>query len=187
MGIRIFAIWLVVSCAFSAVAHRLDEYLQATRIAVDADRLDFEFDLTPGVAVASRVIALIDTDGDGRISAAEGRAYASKFLAGAKLKLDGGEMTLRLLGVTMPSKGAMEAGLGMIRIKAAARISGLKPGPHQIRFENSHQPGMSVYLVNALLPSDPAIRITKQSRDELQRNYAADFDYATRPGTETAR
>ena len=37
-------------------AHRLDEYLQAARIAVDVDRVGVELDLTPGVAIAPSVM-----------------------------------------------------------------------------------------------------------------------------------
>jgi len=30
----------------TATAHRLDEYLQATRVSIDVDRVDLEIDLT---------------------------------------------------------------------------------------------------------------------------------------------
>ena len=46
-------------------AHRLDEYLQATLIAVEKDRVEVSLRLIPGVAVSSAVIASIDTNGDG--------------------------------------------------------------------------------------------------------------------------
>ncbi len=59
----------------------------------------------------------------------------------------------------------------MIRLQATAGIPTLERGRHQIRFQNAHEPAMSVYLVNALFPSNPGIRITKQTRDQLQREY----------------
>ena len=48
---------VVVFCwlATPAFAHRLDEYLQATTIAVEKDRLVLQLRLTPGVAVAAQV------------------------------------------------------------------------------------------------------------------------------------
>jgi len=36
----------------TATAHRLDEYLQATRVSIDVDRVDLEIDLTAGTAIA---------------------------------------------------------------------------------------------------------------------------------------
>ena len=41
-----------------AAAHRLDEYLQATRLSIDIDRVDLEIDLTAGSAMASRGICM---------------------------------------------------------------------------------------------------------------------------------
>ena len=66
---------LAVLCAWlatvpSAGAHRVDEYLQATRLSIDLERVDLEIDLTAGAAMASKVFAWIDTNRDGEISAA---------------------------------------------------------------------------------------------------------------------
>ena len=47
-------------------AHRLDEYLQATTIAVEKDHLVLQLRLTPGVAVARQVLASLDANGDAR-------------------------------------------------------------------------------------------------------------------------
>ena len=55
-----------------AHAHRLDEYLQATRVAIARDRIDLEIDLTPGATIAASIATEIDTDRDGRFSPAEG-------------------------------------------------------------------------------------------------------------------
>ena len=42
-------------------AHRLDEYLQATTIAIEPDHLTLQLRLIPGVAVATKVLAFVDT------------------------------------------------------------------------------------------------------------------------------
>ena len=47
---------LLFVLATHALAHRLDEYLQATRISVATNRIDLSIDLTPGVAVAAAVM-----------------------------------------------------------------------------------------------------------------------------------
>ena len=76
-GSRVLAAALTwLALAPVASAHRLDEYLQAARVGIARDRIDVELDLTPGVAVASRVVDAIDLDRDGSVSAGEKAAYA---------------------------------------------------------------------------------------------------------------
>src|SRR5215210_2258008 len=55
---------LVLGAARSTSAHRLDEYLQATRLAIEPDRVEIALDLTPGIAVAESIVAEIDADGN---------------------------------------------------------------------------------------------------------------------------
>ena len=66
--------------ATPAAAHRVDEYLQATRLSVDIERVDLEIDLTAGSALASEVFGWIDTNRNGEISDAEGQEYAQQVL-----------------------------------------------------------------------------------------------------------
>ena len=89
---RIAPIALIGVCLGLAAplrAHRLDEYLQAARISVAADRVTLELDLTPGVAIAPAVLAMIDTDRNGELSPAESDAYARSVIDGVALKVDG--------------------------------------------------------------------------------------------------
>ncbi len=101
---------LCLICVRPARAHRLDEYLQATLIAVESDRVNVEIDLTPGVRVAELVLWLIDSDGDGRITDQEARAYAGRVLSKVGLDRDGRARPLRLLHVTVPPRSTIEAG-----------------------------------------------------------------------------
>src|SRR5258705_6480975 len=57
------------------LAHRLDEYLQATLVVIEPDRVRLQINLTPGVAVAEKVLALVDRNRDGVISTNEAAAY----------------------------------------------------------------------------------------------------------------
>ena len=57
-------------------AHRLDEYLQATLVAIEPGDVRLQINLTPGVEVAEQVLAQIDRDRDGAISRNEAAAYA---------------------------------------------------------------------------------------------------------------
>jgi hypothetical protein len=159
-----------------ADSHQLDEYLQAARIAIAANGVVVEMSLTPGVAVAPRVLALIDRDGDGQASAAEIEGYARGVLRDVVLSVDGQPIEMAVTRADGASLEEMSAGAGTIRLEALGKIRAMSAGPHQIRLTNTHQPGFSVYLVNALVPSDPAITITAQRRDVLQHGIELDVD-----------
>jgi hypothetical protein len=162
-----------------ADAHRLDEYLQATRISVAADRVDLELDLSPGVSVADAVVADIDTDRDGRISDTEARAYGAGVLRATTLTVDGRSVPVRLKASTFPSPDDMRQGVGTIRLTAAAPVPGTA-GRRQLAFANAFQPMTGVYLVNALVPTDSRVTIGAQHRDPLQRTFRLDYDVAGR-------
>jgi hypothetical protein len=163
-------------------AHRLDEYLQATRIAIDRDRVVVELDLTPGVAVAPSVLAVIDRDRDGTITEAEGTDYARQVIDALVVHLDGRPVRPTIDKKTMPAWQAVAEGTGVIRLEASASIPAIGSGPHALRFRNVHRSDIGVYLVNALVPADDRLAITRQRRDPLQREVTIDFrvDSATR-------
>jgi hypothetical protein len=161
--------------AFGVLAHRLDEYLQATLVSVATNRIDLSIDLTPGVAVADEVLAVIDQDGDGPTSGDECTAYAQRVLKDIRIGLDGKVLVPSLVDASFPAPHEVKMGLGVIRIKATAPIEQLSAGSHAFSLTNAHLPGISVYLVNALVPKDPAIKITKQTRDESQKGYRLEF------------
>jgi len=162
-----------------ARAHRLDEYLQATRLAIAPDRILVEMDLTPGAEIASSIFLTINTSGDGTISEAEGRTYASQLLTDIGLELDGRRQRLSLVRALFPSFQEMSRGVGTIRIEAVA-VCASGPGQHVLVYQNHHRNDVSVYLVNALLPSSPNVEITAQRRDPLQRGIQLSFAVSPR-------
>ena len=166
---------LLLVFATNALAHRLDEYLQATRLSVATNRLDLSIDLTPGVAIADQLLVVIDTDRDGRISEKEVAAYAQRVLNDIRIRLDERVLALNLEHTSFPALHEVKMGLGVIRIKATAPVAPLSVGNHALSLTNAHLPAISVYLVNALVPKDPALKITKQTRDELQKTYRLEF------------
>jgi hypothetical protein len=167
------AAWLC--CAVPAVAHRLDEYLQAARFSVHRDHIDVEIDLTAGVSVAPEVSASIDTDHDGRISKDEGWAYAAQVFRSIDLYVDKKPLTLVLTSDSFPDLNEMAAGTGIIRLRGTAKHAPLPAGSHDLFFRNMHQPKISVYLANALVPKDGHIEITGQERNTVQREITIDF------------
>lgn len=161
--------------AQSAWGHRLDEYLQATRIAVGMDQIRLEMDLTPGVAVLEELLPLLDSNKDGHISSQEEKQYAQRVLHDLSLALDGQQQTIKLVAVSFPSLADMEAGEGTIHLKATVKVSRLQARSHELQLRNAHLPKISVYLVNALVPENRTIQITQQIRDERQTEYRLRF------------
>ena len=163
--------------AASASAHRLDEFLQATTLTVEQTRVTAQVRLTPGVAVARTVLAAIDTDGDGVISDTEQRAYAALVRRDLSLTVDGNRPQLRLVSAAFPSVRELSEGLGEILLRFQADVP---PGGPRRRliFENRHQSGIAAYLVNTLVPNDPEIRVTAQSRNFVQSFYRLDYTQA---------
>ncbi len=157
-----------IASAPEASAHRLDEYLQATRLTVAADHVDLEIDLTPGAALADRVLAWIDTNGDGRIADDEADAYAKQVLRSVTLKADGRAAPVALVGSRFPEWSDVRLGVGVIRLRAVAEIAAADAGAHVISFLNAHRPDASVYLVNAMVPDDPRVQLGPPRRDHAQ-------------------
>jgi hypothetical protein len=164
----------------TADAHRLDEYLQASRISIEPGRIAVELNLTPGAAVAEGVIAEIDRDGDGELSPAEGAAYAGDVVRSLSLEVDGVQWPLALERYQVALPAEMRQGLGTIRLYAVAQAP-LVVGSHRLVFRNTHRADIGVYLVNALVPPDDRIRIHGQSRDFLQREYTVEYALASPP------
>jgi hypothetical protein len=159
------------------MAHRLDEYLQAALISVEKGRVALEIRLTPGVAVLPAVLASVDTDGDGVISAAEQRAYAARVLRDLALTVDGERLPLRLVGMKFARIEEMKEGRGEIQFDVMGDVPAGN-GNRRLVFENHHARALAAYLVNTLVPRDPAIRIAAQNRNYQQSWYQLDYEQA---------
>ena len=172
------AVFVLVLSA-SPSAHRLDEYLQAARVSLAHTRVALEIDLTPGASVADGIIALIDRDGDSRISPLEAESYGRDVLADVVLELDGRPIALTLYRVEVPSLDEMRHGLGAIQLRASGDVEPRMSLRRELHFQNNHQAGSSVYLVNALIPSDDGISVVSQTRDAKQRDVR--IEYSVQP------
>ncbi|MBE7619475.1 hypothetical protein GL297_07515 [Komagataeibacter sp. FXV2] len=157
-----------------AQAHRLDEYLQATMIDLHRQHIDISLRLTPGREVAAAVIRQIDSNGDGILSPDEQYAYAGRIARGLKLSLNGHSLPLRTGNAVFPSVAAMRTGDGVIGLHYEATVA-LAPGAYHLAYANQGQGPDAVYLVNALMPDDPAIHTGGQQRSAEQSSYALDF------------
>ena len=167
---------IVVGALTAAVsAHRLDELLQAARIAIEPDRLCLELSLTPGIAVAAGVVREIDRDRNGVLSSEEQQAYARQVVSAMALRIDDDPLSLDLTMSAFPRVSAIHGGDAPITIHSEAVVPSLAPGRHRIFFRNQNAPATSVYLANALVPESDDIAVTGQERDGDQRELTINF------------
>jgi hypothetical protein len=177
---RLVAAFLAfLALASEAAAHRLDEYLQATRLGVSPERVAIELDLTPGTSVAATVFQQIDRDRDGVVSPREIEDYARGVLRDLVLDVDGVSHGLELTRAECPSWPELRDGMGTIRIEASSAAPFATAGRHRIRYRNLHRPGISVYLANALVPSSADVSIVGQGRDVRQQSFDLDIEFGS--------
>jgi hypothetical protein len=169
-------------CAFAfqltAAAHVLDEYVEAAQVSLARDGVRVELRLVPGVEVAERVFALIDSDGDGQISSEEEQTYARRVMNDVALEVDGRRAPLALVRAEFPSLQEMKEGVAAIRLGLAAEAELNTAGEHRLSFRNDHLPELGVYLVNAMVPATSEIKLGAQERDPLQRELRLSFRVA---------
>ncbi|MEO8260229.1 MAG: hypothetical protein ABI868_22980 [Acidobacteriota bacterium] len=173
-----------VAAGSGVSAHRLDEFLQAARLAVGRDRVQLEMSLTPGAAIADAVIRGIDADRNGILTEDEERAYASRVLSALILRVDDSlPLRLQLASARFPDVSALRTGDGAILIRSEADVSRFPAGPHRVLFDNRNAAGGSVYLANALVPEDDEVVITGQQRAADQSQLTIDFVVGRTPGS----
>jgi hypothetical protein len=181
----VLAVTALLACPPGIAAHELDEYLQASRISLTRGQVLCEIDLTPGAELASAVLSLVDSDGDGRLTSAEAVLYGRAVLRDLTLELDGRSLSLVLERVELPAAAEVTDGVGTIQVRAVADARGLRAGRREIYFRNDHHPDGGVYLVNALVPDDRGIAVTGQVRDRQQREIRVEYDVGPAAALET--
>jgi hypothetical protein len=166
--------------ARDASAHRLDEYLQAARIAVEPDHLLLELDLTPGAAIAGTIVADIDRDRDGSLSPAEQQDYARRVLADLDVEVDDRAIAVQPGTATFAATSALLQGEGTIQLRARLALPAQAAGAHRVLFRNRYRRDIGVYLANALVPESSRIAVTAQGREAQQRDLT--IEYRVRAG-----
>ena len=172
------AVALAVTVALSVAtpsAHRRDEYLQAARIGIDARRVLIELDLTPGIAVAPRILEEIDLDRNGVITDNEARAYATRLLDELRVDVDGETLALALANSLVPTVDAILKGEGTIQYQLTAAVRTLAAGNHRLFYRNAHPADIGVYLAHALVPATDRVTVLTQHRDVAQRELTIEY------------
>ncbi len=170
----------------AALAHPLDEYLQATYLTVAPTRIEVELDLTPGVLIAPQILAMLDTDGDQQISAAESRAYADTVVRQLMLRVDGQPLALTIASIEMPPYLNIQTGYGTIRIFATATLPDDMTGTHLIFYANNYAPIKSAYQVNTFVDRGAPITLGRQHRDDVQQTLRVEYTMASSLDVATA-
>ena len=162
-------------------AHRDDQYLQATLVAIEPSGVRLQINLTPGVAVAEQVLAQIDRDRDGAISKNEAAAYAKLLKRDLTLRVDGRKLELKLTASEFVPPAELRTGSGTIQMEFSAISGPLAAGPHRLTLENRHLTTMSVYLINAAQPRFATVQISRQKRNENQSAGEIEFTFHPLP------
>jgi hypothetical protein len=165
--------WLLVLATLLAVprilqAHRLDDLLQGALIEITPTEIRLELNQNPGQEIAETLIWMMDRNGDRQITSDELQAYALSFTKQLSLSVDGKALEIQFISAKDASAADLESGNAVIHIELRARVKSLLPGAHELRFENRYLPQSSAYLVNAIAPRVPKIKILKQQRTENQ-------------------
>lgn len=171
----------LLSLPSDAFAHRDDEYLQATLVVIEPREVRLQINLTPGIAVAEQVIALVDRNRDGAISAKEAAAYTELLKRDLTVRLDGRNSELKLTASEFVPPDELRTGSGIIQIEFSASFGPLAAGSHSLMLENRHLTKMSVYLINASQPRFAAVQITKQKRNRNQSAGEIEFTLSSVP------
>lgn len=162
-------------------AHRDDQYLQATLVAIEPKCVRLQINLTPGVAVAEQVLTEIDRDRDGAISKNEAAAYAKSLERDLTLRMDGRKLELKLTTSEFVPPEEIRTGSGIIQMEFSAIFGPLSAGSHRLTLENRHSTAMSVYLINAARPRFATVQITRQKRNENQSAGEIEFTLSSVP------
>jgi hypothetical protein len=174
---RLSLLLALLALPTGALAHRLDEYLQATLVSIEPGDVRLEINLTPGVSVAEPIIALIDRDRDGAIWAGEANAYAEMLKHDLTVRLDDREMELKVGAVNFPEIADLRKGWGVMQIEFTVSPGSLTTGEHRLTLADQHLAAASVYLINAAKPRSGSIQIIRQTRNQTQSTGEIEFAY----------
>lgn len=158
-----------------AKAHPLDEFYQATFIAVGPNRVSLTVELYAGVLIAPKVIELIDKNLDDVISEEEAEGYAQLFLDDLTFEVSSTPEKLYIANVEISTPLDLRAGVGVVHFDLYADLPAAHRGENEFFYENNHYPDSGVYLVNALSDDPQWVQIQKQERDVFQKSLRVSY------------
>ena len=135
------------------------QLFQLNSITIYRNGIDLDWYIMPGSELAANAFARIDTNGDGAVSEAEGKAYAKRAFRDVTLTVDGKPQTLLIRHVSISDRKQMLTGLGsvdyLVYVVLPERL-----GRRTLVFENRHRRALSTFKTATLNdPADRSIRI----------------------------
>ncbi len=178
MNFRILpTIVIALFLAIPVRAHRTDGLLQSSLVEILPSQVGVQVTLAPGIDIAPKVIALLDSDRDGVFSDPESEAWSELFMAKQRVTVDGQSLPLTLQSVRTSPLAEMRDGHAEIVVNFTADPGAFGHGPRTIVCVNRYEPMPSAYQSNGLVPKAPGVRITSHRRDERQRELTLDVEF----------
>jgi hypothetical protein len=162
----------------AALAHPMDECLQAAYLKLGPESLELELDLTPGERVAPTMLRLIDQNKNSFLDQSEVQRYGESVLKDLSVNVDDQPQILRLEPVVAPPTDVFLAGGGTIKINARTNLTDAT-GSHSLEFRNAHAPVKSGYLANVFVQSGE-VKILEQKRDATQQDFRVRYNLEPR-------
>ena len=178
------AIFIGLIRASPLYAHRTEGLLQASLVEVLPSQVGVEVTLVPGIDIAPKIFALLDTNGDGVFSESESAVWSEKFMGGQSVTVDGQSRPLTLKSIRVSPVAERTNGHAEIVVHFTAELGPLARGPRTIVCANRYEPIPCSFQNNGLVPKAPSVRISRHQRDERQQELTltTEFsDLATQP------
>ena len=136
-----------------------NKLFQLVSINVGRTLITIDWYTMPGSDLGAAAFDRIDANHDGKLSEAEGQAYAKRTLRNVTLIVDGRSRPLLIRGVVIAERKQMLTGLGSIDFLVYAEIPE-KLGRHALSFENRYRRAESNFKTGLLNdPADTSIRV----------------------------
>lgn len=122
---------LGLATAAQAHPHRFTE--QQVMVSVSPVAVMVQAIIAPSPTQGPTVVALIDRNGDGVLSAEEGQYFATALMSEVTLTSDGAPLTLQEIMVALPSPQNIAEGTAHVTVSAMAPLT-VQRGPHDLTF-----------------------------------------------------
>jgi hypothetical protein len=180
----VIAIACAVHLAGPVWAHRTAGLLQSSLVEVLPSQVGVEVTLTPGMDIAPKMVALLDTDGDGVFSGIESAVWSEVFMVGQSMKVEGQLIPLQLQSVRTSPLGEMTNGHAEIVVHFTADLDPSTRGARTIVCANRYEPIPCTYQCNGLVPKAPGVHLSSHRRDSDERELTLSAEFSSPGGVE---
>jgi hypothetical protein len=136
---RFAGILIATVAGGAAIAHPHKDVDQQVLLSVGTGKISVQIRIAPSYNDGAAIFAHIDTDGDGVISAPEGRGFGLEVISSSVLNVDGVRFEFGEPRVSVPEIEWLSAGLGLIEVDATAAVNLTARSHHSVDFEISYQ------------------------------------------------